>query len=122
MINFYLGYIFINNKNPGIQAVKMPSNTDKYPVKFPKSLFITNSIKPVSHNNPHNNQIKIQYIFPGVNSINFNVLASINANGIVFIATNKQYHQYNLPSKLNILLAAMYKYVNPNNNPVPAAK
>ena len=40
--------------------IVVSSNTDKYPVNFPKSLFITNSIKPVSHNNPHNSHIKIQ--------------------------------------------------------------
>ena len=55
-------------------------------------------------------------------SINLNVVGSINANGIVLIATNKQYHPYNLPSRLNKHLAAINRYVNPNNKPVPAAK
>ena len=121
-IKFYFGYIFINNKNPGIHAVTIPSKTDKYPTNLPKSFFITNSINPVNHNKPHKSHINIQYIFPTVNCINFCVLPSIKAKGIVFIATNKQYHPYNLPSKLNILRAAIYKYVNPNKRPVPAAK
>lgn len=118
----YLGNILINNKNPGIQAVKIPSITDKYPTNFPKSFFITNSINPVNHNKPHKSHIITQYIFPTVKSINFNVVGSINANGIVFIATNKQYQPYNLPSRLNRHLAAINRYVNPNNRPVPAAK
>ena len=102
--------------------MNIPSNTERYPTNFPKSFFITSSINPVNHNNPHNNHMKIQYMLPIVKSINLSVLASINANGIVLIATNKQYQPYSLPSKLNMLLAAIYKYVNPNNNPVPAAK